>query len=114
MTVFVFILYMFVLPIHVCFYRNMIPDDISNLLIFDLIFIFDRLADLFVASYTVDGKVDTRLFEVIKKNYDYKFLLEIIVSIGPLFLDTSHMNSLIYAAFKIPRYARLFEIDSQI
>ena len=105
---------MFVLPIHVCFYRNMIPDDISNLLIFDLIFIFDRLADLFVASYTVDGKVDTRLFEVIKKNYDYKFLLEIIVSIGPLFLDTSHMNSLIYAAFKIPRYARLFEIDSQI
>ena len=40
--------------------------------------------------------------------------MEIIVSIGPLFMNTDHLNSLQYAAFKIPRYFRLFEIDSQI
>lgn len=114
LTVLIFLLYMFILPIKVCFEQYMIPEDISNLLIFDIIFIMDRLADLFVASYTVDGKIETRLLEVIKKNYDYKFLLEVIVSIGPLFFDTNHLNSLVYAAFKIPRYARLFEIDSQI
>lgn len=64
----------------------------------------DRCADLFVGSYTLDGQPETRLWEVIKKNYEHKFLAEIIVSFGPFFLDTSNLNSMVYAVFKIPRY----------
>lgn len=113
-TVLVFVSYMFILPLFICFDKVISKSDIGNLLIFDILFMIDRCADLFVGSFTLDGMEETSLWNVIQKNYENKFLLEILISFGPLLLDTSNMNSIIYALFKFPRYFRLFEIDSQI
>lgn len=77
-------------------------------------FVIDRSADLFVGSYKLDGQPETRLWAVLQKNYEHKFILEIVASFGPLFLDTTNLNSILYALFKVPRYFRLFELDSQI
>lgn len=112
--VLIFILYMFILPLYICFDKVITEQNINSLIIFDLLFMIDRSADLFVGSYKLDGQPETWLWAIIQKNYEHKFILEIIVSIGPFFLNTTDLNSLVYAAFKIPRYIRLFELDSQI
>lgn len=111
-TVLIFIIYMFMLPLFICFDQVITRDSMDLLIIFDIIFMIDRCADLFVGSYNQDGQEETRLLEVIRKNYEHKFLVEIIVSFGPFFLVPENLNSLHYMAFKIPRYSRLFELDS--
>ena len=85
------------------------------LLVFDFIFMIDRVIDLFVGYYTPNGFLEHRIGATILQNLSTKFFLEIIMSFGPLFIfDLDNMNSLYYALFKIPRYSRLFEIDGQI
>jgi hypothetical protein len=54
-VVLIFILYMFIFPIYICFEKFMSEDNINSLLIFDILFMIDRSADLFVGSYKLDG-----------------------------------------------------------
>jgi hypothetical protein len=90
------------------------------LLVFDVIFVIDRILDLFVGFYRPDGQLETRLLPVIQQNFSSRFVMELIVSFGPTcFLSLYKepplaVNTIEYMFFKIPRYGRLFEIDSQI
>ena len=54
-VVLIFILYMFILPIYICFEKFMSEDNINSLIIFDILFMIDRSSDLFVGSYKLDG-----------------------------------------------------------
>ena len=84
----------------------------SYLLWFDILFMMDRIADLFAGFYRPDGQIETKLSNVIEHNISSKLFLEFVISFGPLFLDVTTLNTLHYAMFKVPRYVRLFEIDN--
>lgn len=72
----------------------------------------DRLLDLFAGFNTSKGP-EKRLSTVIMNNLSAKFFIELMISFGPLFFgDVASMNTLYYVIFKIPRYGRLFEMDS--
>ena len=43
-----------------------------------------------------------------------KIVIEFIVGFGPYFFNVLELHSMAYAAFKIPRCGRVFEIDGQI
>ena len=81
-------------------------------MIFDTIFMLDRVFDLFVGYYNPNGFLEHRLSHVLYQNISSKFFLEIIISTVPLIVYAFDQNSLYYAFFKILRYARLFEMDS--
>jgi hypothetical protein len=82
------------------------------LLIFDILFMIDRVLDLFVGYYTPNGFLEHKISTTILQNISTKFFLEIVISFGPLiFFQTDNLNTIYYAIFKIPRYSRLFEID---
>jgi hypothetical protein len=83
------------------------------LLAFDIIFMIDRILDLFVGFNTSKGE-EKRLAVVFMNNISAKFFIEMVISFGPLFFDLSNLNTLYYVIFKIPRYGRLFEMDGQI
>lgn len=53
--VIIFILYMFILPLYICFDKIITEEYINSLIIFDILFMIDRSADLFVGSYKLDG-----------------------------------------------------------
>lgn len=72
------------------------------------------MADLFVGSYRDDGSVENKIGRVIQRNYSNKVLEEVFYSFGPFLLDLEGASSLIYAAFKVPRYLRLFELDKKV
>jgi hypothetical protein len=80
---------------------------------FDIIFMIDRIMDLFVGYYTSKGP-EKKLMAVLLNNISAKFFTEMVISFGPLFFDVANMNTLIYCLFKIPRYSRLFEVENQI
>ena len=111
---FIFIIYIFLLPLIVSFDYTMARDHINILLVFDIIFVADRLIDLFVGFYNSNGRIETSMTEVIKQNISTKVFIELIVSFGPFYLDLKDVDTFIYIAFKIPRYTRLFEMDGQI
>ena len=54
-TVIIFIVYMFILPLFICFDKVITSEDVGALIIFDIIFMIDRIADLLVGSQTLDG-----------------------------------------------------------
>jgi len=74
----------------------------------------DRVADLFAGFYKSDNTMETKLEKVMQFNISSKFFTEIFISFAPLFFDTNKMYSLVYSAFKLPRYFRIFEMDNQI
>lgn len=116
----VFVAYIVLLPIFVSSEVKMIRYHQNILLVFDIIFVIDRILDLFVGFYRPDGQLETRLLPVIQQNFSSRFVMELIVSFGPTcFLSLYKepplaVNTIEYMFFKIPRYGRLFEIDSQI
>lgn len=81
---------------------------------FDILFVIDRIADVFVGFEYPDGKFEKKLHKVIEQNMSYKLPMEFVLSFAPLFFDTTNMNTLVYAAFKLPRYLRMSEMDNQI
>lgn len=64
-VVLMFILYMIILPLYICFDKVISVDNINSLIIFDILFVIDRSADLFVGSYKLDGQPETRLWAVL-------------------------------------------------
>jgi hypothetical protein len=90
----------------------MSKETLSSLLIFDVIFMIDRFLDLFEGYYNPNGFLEHRVIEVIKTNINFKFFLEIFVSLAPIFLRNVLGNSsYIYIGFKLVRYLRKFELD---
>ena len=109
---FVFVLYIFVAPLFISYSTMFTSSQLEILLLFDILFMLDRIADLFAGFYKPDGQIETKLSNVIEHNISSKLFLEFVISFGPLFFTPSKMNTLHYALFKVPRYVRLFEIDS--
>ena len=94
------------------------PVSISNiklLLVFDVLFVIDRIMDLFVGFIQPNGQAEYRLYAVLLNNISFKFFLEIFITVAPIVLqNVYHRKSVIYALFKVVRYVRLFEIDGQV
>ena len=86
------------------------------LIIFDVVFIVDRVLDLLVGYYNADGQMEPSLLMVVWTNLDSKFFLEIFISFGHLifFKLLKNRNSAIYGILKFLRYGRLSELDTQI
>jgi hypothetical protein len=55
------------LPLYICFDKVITQEYINNLIIFDILFMIDRSADLFVGSFRLDGSPETRLWAIIQK-----------------------------------------------
>jgi len=106
-TVCVFIVYMIITPIYISYDTTLSKENQNILLVFDLIFMIDRIADLMVA----ESNEEASLKNVIMSNMSSKFFSEIVISFGPLFLGINSMHTEVYVAFKLPRYFRLFEMD---
>lgn len=111
-----FVVYIFLYPIQVAQYTEIDETHEQILTIFDIIFIVDRVLDLFVGYYNPDGYMEPLLTNVIWTNLDSKFFMEIFISFGHLifFKLLDNRNSVMYGLLKFLRYGRLFELDSQI
>ena len=53
--VLIFIIYMVLFPLYVSFDKQLSDDNFFRLVMFDMVFIFDRFLDLFVGYYKEDG-----------------------------------------------------------
>lgn len=86
------------------------------LIIFDIVFIVDRVLDLLVGYYNADGQMEPSILMVVWTNLDSKFFLEIFISFGHLifFKLLENRNSAYYGILKFLRYGRLSELDAQI
>ena len=85
------------------------------LLVFDILFMIDRFADLFVGYYNPNGLLEHKLYAVILANISLKFFLEIFISFAPIAMRSYYdSKSKVYSLYKIVRYIRLFEMDGQI
>lgn len=63
--VLIFIIFMVQFPLYVSFDKNLTEENFFSLVMFDLVFIFDRLLDLFVGYYKEDGQLESSLARVI-------------------------------------------------
>ena len=114
LTQVVFIAWILYAPLVICTGKQLSPDAIGYLLVFDIIFLLDRVADLFVGHQKADGTEETRLYNVIYSNLSAKLFIEIIVGFGPYMVGIAEMHTMHYFFFKVVRCSRLFEIDNQI
>ena len=110
----VFVFYIFIAPIFISYDTNFSTEQFKILLFFDILFIQDRIADLFAGFYRPDGQMENKLTNVIEHNITSKLFLEFVISFGPMVWDPKEINTMVYSLFKLPRYVRLFEIDKQI
>jgi hypothetical protein len=100
------------MPVKVSHYQFMDQENLQFLFLFDAVFVIDRILDLFVSYYNPNGMIEHKLHSVILNNISIKLFLEIFISIMPLFVN--NISAFNYALFKIYRYGRLFEMDSNI
>lgn len=85
---------------------------LNVLILFEIIFMFDRFMDLFVGYFNPNGIMEHRLYAVIFANISPKLFLEFLIGFGPILVaDMTASKSYWYALYKIPRYSRLFEMD---
>ena len=110
----IFIVYVTVTPMLVSFDVILSKSNLQLLLLFDIIFLGDKIIDLFVGYYDNLGKPEKLLWRVLVKNFNSNFLIESGIVIIPLLLDPDHLNSIIYFMLKIPRYIRFFEMENCI
>ena len=95
LTQIVFIAWILVAPWVICTRTQLQSDEVVGdatlgyLLIFDIVFLLDRVADLFVGHQKADGTEETRLYNVIYSNLSSKIFIEIIVGFGPYMLAGS-------------------------
>ena len=114
LTQLVFIVWILYAPLVICTDTKLDDEAIGYLLVFDILFMLDRVADLFVGHQKQDGTEETRLYNVIYSNVSSKIFIEIIVGFGPYMVGIEEMHTLAYFAFKVLRCSRLFEMDNQI
>ena len=111
----IFVIYIFMAPILIVESKHVSVSNIKLLLVFDVLFVIDRIMDLFVGFIQPNGQPEYRLYAVVLNNISVKFFLEIFITVAPIALqNVYHRKSVIYALFKVVRYVRLFEIDGQV
>lgn len=109
-----FILYAIMLPQMVSYGVALRPTDVSFLIFFDFIFIFDRILNLFVGYINKDGKAEPRICMVLYHNLSSSLIIEILVTVIPIYIGMYEINSLYFFIFKIFRYVRMMEMEIQI
>jgi hypothetical protein len=57
-----------------------------GLLTYDIVFMLDRLLDLFIGFMNKEGQMEISLRNVIFKNFSSMFYLKLFYSISPIFL----------------------------
>lgn len=108
-------IYIFLAPILIVESQTVSLKNMKLMLVFDIIFMIDRILDLFVGYYQPNGLMEHRLYAVVLNNISLKFFLEIFISFAPIVLNKYYNSkSVFYALFKVVRYVRLFEIDGQV
>ena len=87
LTLLMFIIYSFLLPLYASYYPGpMQLYDINILFIFDFVFVFDRSLDLFVGWFVDTNQLEQNLFNVIAKNLSFIFFIEVAVAMSPQIL----------------------------
>lgn len=125
LTLLMFIVYSLLLPYTVSYSKILKKEDVNSLFFFDIIFIIDRIVDLFKRQSNDSVEAKPTLLAVITNNISYVFFLEWIMSFGPIIynqnMDSSQvhkdyhpMSPITYFLFKLPRYIRIFEMQTQI
>jgi hypothetical protein len=69
-----------------------------------MIFLGDKVIDLFLGHFDNLGKPEKQVWRVITKNFNSSFVLESAIVFVPLLFDPGHLNSIIYFLMKSPRY----------
>ena len=141
-TLLMFIVYGLLLPYKVSYSAKLHIEDVNSLFFFDILFIFDRVVDLFRRQKdNGQGEAKPTLLTVIAKNLSFFFFLEWFMGFGPIIynnmlpIDESFthisiedpitkekseiekfksISPIMYFLFKIPRYVRIFEMQSQV
>ena len=109
----IFVIYIVILPLFISFNHTLTDSDFYSMLMFDLVFIFDRFLDLFVGYYKEDGQLESSLARVINTNMSMKIFFEIFMAFGPIVIGND-LDSFTFAFFKMPRWLRLFELEQRI
>ena len=111
----IFIIWLFLTPIKVSHDTYMSDEDVRSLMTFDYIFMAGRILDLFVSFYNPNGLVEHKLHAVILNNISTNLFLEFAISIVPLLMHLKNpLPSFYFAVFKLLRYGRLYEMDTNI
>lgn len=88
---------------------------LKTLVVYDVIFVIDRFLNYFEGYYNPNGLLEHRVLEVIKQNFNFKFIIELIILVSPYFLMPIYdYSSSVYLLLKCYRYLRKFELDTQI
>jgi hypothetical protein len=82
----VFVLYIIIFPAICVQNVVMAEENIKLLLLFDVLFMIDRFLDLFQGYYNPNGFLEHRVLEVVRTNINYRFFLEIFITIAPIVL----------------------------
>ena len=85
-TQFAFLTYIIIMPLLISMNVNLVDSHIMILLSFDIIFMTDRVADLFVGFYLPNGLQEHRLTHVMWENISTKFFIEVFIIGTPLIL----------------------------
>lgn len=109
-----FVLYAIMLPLIVSNGKTLRTKDSSFLIFFDFIFIFDRLCNLCVGYINKEGKAEPRIWIVVYQNLNFSLLIEILVTVIPIYIGLQEIYSLYFFIFKIFRYVRMMEMETQI
>jgi hypothetical protein len=87
----VFIYWLFLTPIYISRHQTVGKEEIQTLQIIDLIFMLDRILDLFIGFYNTDGTLENRIYVVIFANLNTNLILEALMVGLPILV---HQNNL--------------------
>lgn len=110
----IFIIYVILVPMIVSYDVILSTGNLQLLFFFDMIFLGDKVIDLFLGHFDNLGKPEKQVWRVITKNFNSSFVLESAIVFVPLLFDPGHLNSIIYFLMKSPRYIRFFEMENCI
>ena len=112
-----FIIYMFVMPVITSSHKILSDSYYNDLGIFDVIFLADRIGDLFVSFINTNNVPEPKLHKVIFKNMGSPLYIELFITFSPwvIFKDKKgKINAMEYCLIKILRFIRISEMEYQI
>lgn len=105
-------LYVLVLPIMIAESSSLPRTSFFGLLLYDIVFLIDRVLDLFVGFINKEGHYEPSLRNVVFKNFSSIVYLELFFVASPfLILEEKSIASMPYFLIKLPRFNRLFDME---